>query len=377
MPQPLSLAQHTLFADLLEQGFEDLFDPDFPENGSFLVRERTSRAGVIRSYAYYQGYRSAAGRQDRGRRYSRYVGPTDDPAIGERIARFKRIKAVRAERSSTVDALVGAGMPRPRRAVGRMVEELARAGLFPSRAVLIGAAAYQTYSGVLGVRLSKALSAINDDGFSRTNQFAVYLKGPVPGGFSGLYGVAPSLAPAPGNKDDADAASSQSKGQFHLGFLTAHHDGDGHPPELVATPELLIAGRPAQLLDFLTDQPVRSIVLHGPGIAVTVPSPERYTVHALIVHGQQGTGVYDQVRTTSNLARATELIEALDLVGRKHALERMFAEAWEREPNWRTHLLNSLSALPEAPGTILKAQATELRARLPVPPSSRPRTPSQ
>ncbi|MCJ2121631.1 GSU2403 family nucleotidyltransferase fold protein [Methylobacterium sp. J-077] len=377
MPQPLSLAQHTLFAELLDQGLEDLFDPDFPENGSFLVRRRTNRAGAIRSYAYYQGYRPAAEGRDGGRRYSCYVGPTDDPAIGEQIARFKRIKAVRAERSSTVDALVGAGLPRPLATIGRMVEELAKAGLFPSRAVLIGAAAYQTYSGVLGVRLSKALSTINDDSVARANPIAVYLKDPVPGGLDGLYGVGPSLAPAMGITDDVGATRFPSKGLFHLGLLTAPHDGDRHSSKLVATLEQRIAAQPAQLLDFLTDQPVRSIVLYGPGIAVTIPSPERYAVHALIVHGQQGTGVDDQVRTTSNLAQATELIEALDLVGRRSAIERMFAEAWEREPNWRTHLLDSLSALPEAPGTILKARATELRARLPVPPSLRPRTPSQ
>lgn len=52
MLRPLSLAQHTLFAELLEQGCEDLFDAQFPENGTFLVRRKTNRAGAIRSYAY-------------------------------------------------------------------------------------------------------------------------------------------------------------------------------------------------------------------------------------------------------------------------------------------------------------------------------------
>ena len=59
MVRPLSLAQHTLYADLLEQGGDDLFDPDMPENGSLLVRP--NRAGAQADHVYYQGYRTAAG----------------------------------------------------------------------------------------------------------------------------------------------------------------------------------------------------------------------------------------------------------------------------------------------------------------------------
>jgi hypothetical protein len=321
MLRPLSLAQHTLFAELLEQGCEDLFDAQFPENGTFLVRRKTNRAGAIRSYAYYHGYRPATDAQDRGTRYSYYIGPADDPAIGEQIARFNRIKAVRAERSSTVGALIGAGMPRPQANIGRTIEGLARAGYFPSRAVLIGLAAYQTYSGVLGVRLSKILGATGDEN-----------------------------------------------------VLMVHHGGDGPTPGPMATlGPRSVAAQPTRLLDFLIAKPVRSIVLHGPGIAVTVPSPERYAVHALIVHGLQGIGTDGQVRTTRDLDRATELVEALGMVGRDRALVQVFAEAWEREPTWRVHLSESVSGLPGTVGTTLKAHATKLSERSPVPASSRPR----
>jgi hypothetical protein len=54
-----------------------------------------------------------------------------------------------------VRALIGAGMPRPDRATGRIIEALARFGVFPDHAVLIGEAAHQTYGGVLGMRLAK------------------------------------------------------------------------------------------------------------------------------------------------------------------------------------------------------------------------------
>lgn len=111
MVRPLSLAQHTLYADLLEQGTDDLFDPEMPENGSILVRP--SRAGAQASHGYYQGYRPAAGKADRGERYARYLGLAKDPAVAARIAQFQRVKAVRAERATTVRALIAAEMPRP------------------------------------------------------------------------------------------------------------------------------------------------------------------------------------------------------------------------------------------------------------------------
>lgn len=372
--RPLSLAQHTLYADLLEQGDEDLFDPRFPENGSVLVRHKASRNETARGYAYYQGYQPAAGGHARGRRYSRYVGPIDDPAVGEWIARFRRIKAVRAERSSTVDALIGSGMPRPSASVGRLLEGLAKAGLFPSRAVLIGAAAYQTYSGVLGVRLSKSSSTSRDADLAQFDQISVYLKDRILEILDLLHGIDPSFAPALDIDDKADALSFRNERQIRISFLTAHHDDNRHTSGAMTThaPGHTAAGC-SRLLDFLVNKPVRTIVLHGPGIEVSAPSPERYAVHALIVAGQQSIAKDRQVRTARNFARAAEVIEALSVAGRERALIQVFAQAWEREPTWRIDLLRSVGGLPEVAGTILRAKAAELNVGSPVPASPRSR----
>ena len=159
--RPLSLAQHTLYADLLEQGADDLFDPAFPENGRLLIR--ANRAGAPAEHVYYQGYRAAAGDGPRGQRYARYLGRTDNPEVAARIARFQRVKAVRAERNTTFRALIGAGIPRPDRMTGRIVEALARAGLFPDHSVLISVAGYQAYVGLLGVRPSQPRRSATGD----------------------------------------------------------------------------------------------------------------------------------------------------------------------------------------------------------------------
>lgn len=163
MVRPLSLAQHTLFADLIEQGGDGLFDPDFPENGSFLIRPGRSGVSLSSGHVYYQGYRLAADDADRSKRFARYVGRADELSVMDWVAQFQRIKAVRAERATNVRALIGTGMPRPDRITGRLVEALAKAGLFHSDAVLLGDAAYQAYGGLLGVCQSKTLcKAMND-----------------------------------------------------------------------------------------------------------------------------------------------------------------------------------------------------------------------
>lgn len=43
-----------------------------------------------------------------------------------------------------------------------------------------------------------------------------------------------------------------------------------------------------RFMDFLIFEPQRSVMLHKYGIGVTVPAPERYAVHKLIVASRRG-----------------------------------------------------------------------------------------
>src|ERR1700677_4368248 len=81
MPIPLSLAEHTLYAELLEQSLDAMFDDQFPENGSFVTRSVAGRDGTRRGNFYYQGYRPKNGESAVKNRFSRYVGLADDPEI--------------------------------------------------------------------------------------------------------------------------------------------------------------------------------------------------------------------------------------------------------------------------------------------------------
>jgi hypothetical protein len=301
MIRPLSLAQHTLLADLLEHGEADLFDPEFPENGSIVVRPGQINASA--GHVYYHGYRPAGGEAGRTQRYARYLGRSDDPTVASRTARFGRIKAVRAERTTTVRALIGAGVPRPARITGQIIEAIAKVGLFTSGAVLLGTAAYQTYGGVLGVRLPKIVHAAANDHV----MIALAMCDRARGG--GVLDVVRNVDPSFTLVGDQALVPSQKTLRSTSGVqivVMVGHSGDG----------------PSSLAGYLIEKPARSLVLHGPGIPVAVAAPERYIAYSMLVQsGYQTAGV------AFTRDRIAELVEALRVVGREAALARCLAEA--------------------------------------------------
>ncbi|MGC5777361.1 GSU2403 family nucleotidyltransferase fold protein [Methylobacterium sp. NFXW15] len=289
MVRPLSLAQHTLYADLTEQGSDAVFDPEFPENGSIIVRG--NRPGAPALHAYYQGYRARAGAAGQGQRFARYLGRADDPAVAARIARFQRIKAVRAERATTVRALIGAGMPKPDRMAGRIVEALARAGLFSDHAVLIGDAAVQTYGGVLGVRLPKPRKTFQSD--RPAVEIAIPDRSQRSSILDILHTIDPSFA-------------------IVTGVAKTYRSAEGS--EVIVTSPDCADEATSAISGFLVTRAVQAIVLYGPGIPVSVPVPERYVAYAQIAYRTAiSTGLHD-------------LIDAFTLAGREGRLAEARAE---------------------------------------------------
>ena len=121
-----------------------------PANGTLLQQQRAGR-----SYWYYRGYAPAL---DGGAptRSLKYVGPAGDPDIERRVAAFGSIKADHRARRDLASRLRRAGLPAPLPFDGAVVAALARTGMFRLRAVLVGSTAYQSYGGLLGVKLVAA-----------------------------------------------------------------------------------------------------------------------------------------------------------------------------------------------------------------------------
>jgi hypothetical protein len=345
MAQPLTLAQHTLCAELMERALDAMFDEHFQENGSFVTRKATNKDGVTRDYLYYIGYRAGSEGDAKTKRYSRYVGPADEPEIAARVERFKAIKASRKEGASIVGALIGAGLPRPPAVMGRMIEALAKAGVFRLRAVLVGTAAYQTYPAVLGYRLSGAAAQTGDVDIAQFRSISIAVDDKTPPLIDALRSVDPTFLPVPHINDPIASIAFRNASGFTLDVVTAHRGSDDQMGKPMRMPALEGASaEPLRFMDFLLRDPVRSVLLHGAGIAVTVPSPPRFAIHKMIISQRRQKDAVGQAKARKDLVQAAEIINAMQHAGRFREVDLAHQEAMERGPTWRS-LLQQADAL--------------------------------
>lgn len=66
-----------------------------------------------------------------------------------------------------------------------------------------------------------------------------------------------------------------------------------------------------RFLDFLVCREVEAVALHGPGIPVKVPAPERFALHKLIVSRMRITTAASQTKARKDIAQAEILLRAL------------------------------------------------------------------
>lgn len=354
MPHPLTLAEHTLLAELIEKSLDNTFDEQFPENGSFTIRSIKGLNGVLRDYFYYQGYRPKGLADKQPTRYQLYVGPADDPAISSRVERFRSIKAGRKERAALVKGLTAIGLPRPPVQMGRIVEALAKAGIFRMRAVLVGTAAYQTYPALTGMRLDDATAITGDVDIAQFRSISISIGDHTEPILDVLSKIDPTFQAVPHVSDPIAATAFRNAAGFRLDVITPHRGSDdqmGKPQKMNALSGA--AAEPLRFLDFLIHKPVRSVLLYGPGISVNVPAPERYAIHKLIISTRRRPDAVGSAKSRKDTAQARELILALDYTGRRDALADVLKEAWERGPKWREAIQKGAQQLPDPSLNIL------------------------
>jgi hypothetical protein len=104
--------------------------------------------------------------------------------------------------------------------------------------------------------------------------------------------------------------------------------------------------QPLRFLDYLLHEPVRSVLLHRAGIAVTIPAPERYAVHKLIVASRRRDDDNGVLKREKDVRQAGMLMEALIETRRQADLAEVYAEAWGRGAAWKEGITRGMSYLP-------------------------------
>ena len=350
--QPLDISYQTLYSELVQRSLDESFTSEFSSDGRFVAVEVKGK-----KYWYFDKPKPDGGGQDR-----RYVGPADDPEITERVEAFKDLKADIKGRRRLVSTLVReAYLPRPLALAGQVVEQLAKAGFFRMRGVLVGTIAYQCYSAILGRRLDAVAMQTGDADFAQFHEISVAIKDSIPPILQVLQEVDPTFREVPSQTDSRVSTQFVSKEtNFKVEFLTPNQWSDDQAGKPVPMPALGGASAfPLRFLDFLIHQPVRAVLLHGAGVPVLIPSPERYAVHKLIVGSRRKIDGDPSAKSSKDRLQAKSIIEAM-IANRQHAdLASAFVEAWDRGDHWKTAIRASIATYDEDFQTSLRTELTK------------------
>jgi hypothetical protein len=189
--------------------------------------------------------------------------------------------------------------------------------------------AYQTYSGLLGIRLPASAVQTADIDVAQARNVSLAVQEPAPSIVDALRKVDPSFRPIPGMRNPLAVTAYAAKAGIRVEFLTPNESPDTDEP--AALPALGTHAQPLRFLDFLIHEPEGAVLLHGDGIFVQVPSPQRYAIHKLIIARRRHEGA---IKSTKDVEQAKALLDAL-IRKRPYELRADWAEASKRGRKWR------------------------------------------
>jgi len=326
-----------MYAELAERAQLGQMAEAFDPGGSFIKR-------TIRGHQFWY-FRSP---MTEGSRPEKYVGP-DSPDLTEKIARHRTEKSGYKERRTLVSALIRSGLRGPDARTGRILEALAKAGVFRLRAVVVGTAAYQSYSGLIGARLPNTNAMTDDLDLAQFRGISLAVEDTVEIPFLDiLRGVDPEFQPVPSTFAPDHPTRFALGDRYRVDILTPMQGPSDDAP--VALPALKADAQPLRFLDFLIYREVQAVALWGAGIPINVPAPERYALHKLLVSRLRLSSGESQAKAAKDIRQAAELISVLS-TQRPYELRDMWEELNARGPRWRQLATEAVSLLDQATGS--------------------------
>lgn len=335
----LPVSVQTLYADIVDRSWSGSFQ-ELMESGGTPYKQTIKGRDF-----WYMRPPLIAGQRAK----DQYLGP-DNPEMAQRLAEIKDLKATRKERIDMVRTLRGARLPMPDPLSGKIMSALAAAGAFRLRAVVVGSAAFQIYSPMLGIRFENVLGQTGDLDIAQFHSISVAVDDELENDLLDVLQEADPRfravpAPMDGRRTLKYAIGTGSQNEFSVDILCPLRGPDRgqvtHLNALRGDAQLL------RHLDFLIYQEVNAAAIYGLGIPINVPAPERYAVHKLIVSQMRIQTPESQVKARKDVQQAQVLIEAL-LEDRPYELADVWQEARDRGPSWSEKLSRGADRLPDA-----------------------------
>ena len=344
----LPVAVQTLYADLVERAWRGDLAELTAAGGHAYAREVKGRQYWYWRPATQHGTRPSA----------RYIGPDTD-VTRTRLAELREAAHSLRERRSMVSALRAARLPAPDPLSGRILEALAKAGVFRLRTVLVGSVAFQSYAGLLGVRIPATLSRTSDVDIAQFHALSLGVEDRIDRDLEAvLKGVDQRfesvMDPTDSRRVLRYALRAGNEELFALDVLSPLRGPERG--RLTRLPALRSDAQLLRFLDYLLYQEINAAALYGPGIPINVPDPARYALHKLIVAQLRTTTARSQAKARKDLEQAAALIGILAQL-RPDELRDAWQELSDRGASWREKADRSLQLLPEARAVIEGAGA--------------------
>ena len=270
----------------------------------------------------------------------KYVGP-DTPEIRERIevakAASEESQAFNQRCSSMVAQLRAAGVPALDRDTGKVMNAMAKSGVFRLGGTLVGTHAFRLYSAELGVRFDDVLGVTGDVDIAAFENLKLVIEDEVdptlPDTFKDL-----NLRPAPGlDRKNRPTKWVMGGGGTEVEFLVPLMRQDS---DILKLEPLGVYAQALPFLNFLIADPIPAVALYRSGVLVQIPRPERYAVHKLIVASRRHSS--SALKAKKDLAQAEILFEVLS-EDRPAELSNALTTSLETGPKWREAIAASLS----------------------------------
>jgi hypothetical protein len=319
----IDLQTRTLYAELLEQlQILEASRTISSLKGSFSTKKVNGD-----NYVYFQHYVPG------GQLHQIYVGRQD-----EKIERLIREHAqgktdMREMRDNLkrLSAQVRAGVDMPvDKAVVRVIQSLAEAGVFKNGGVLVGTHAYRVLGVMLGTRWSADTMATTDIDIAADCKVSVAIpmvKTDIP---AALESLEMGFFPVPGmDPRHPSTTFAIRRSKLRLDILTPKTTESDAP---VFIPRFQCAATPLAYLSYLIELPVQAVIVDTEPALVNVPQPVRYALHKLIV--SQLRDVSKDAKKEKDLRQAGELLALL-----QETRPTDIQPAWEalvaKGPKWR------------------------------------------
>lgn len=238
----------------------------------------------------------------------------------------------------------------------KVLETLARAGLFNKGVVLVGSHAFAGIGNMLGVRWGNALKTSDMD-FARPTGIALAI--PDSGGTINVPQAVkendPTFFEIPMLNSRQPSTSMMSrKTRVKIDFLTVQKSGLDSSPHFYS--DLSIAAAPLRYMDYLMGgQSHRGLIIGTYPIPVNLPDPARFAVHKLVI-AQERT-LDKETKSAKDIRQASEVIEALGELGKdidlRQALSDLITECGDKAVQ---KLQKSVERMEELPRVLLHSQ---------------------